>query len=108
MFGEVELVLERKSVRVKTRVIISEHVTKPLICVSDLVKLGIVPQSFPDVNAVMSLSVNTYHDSIPNLVSTYSDVFDIHDSTPMKYPPLRLELKDNAIPYHVNTARPFP
>ena len=108
VFGEVELVLERKSVRVKTRVIISEHVTKPLICFSDLVKLGIVPQSFPDVNAVMSLSGNTYHDGIRNLVTTYSDVFDTQDSTPMKYPPLRLELKDNAIPYHVYTARPFP
>ena len=94
--------------------VVSDLSNEVLVSWHDLQALGIIPRSFPSssasANSVQRLS-SAYipEDSIEKIKEDFKDVLsDKLNSKPMAGPPMRIHLKEGAIPFRISTARQVP
>ena len=79
-----------------------------------MVKEQVLSNHFAKINAALTkeagYSVDGNKDLREQLLEEYQDVFDKKDKPlrPMEGKPMKIQLQEDAEPYHVNAARPIP
>ena len=95
--------------------LVTQNVKEPvLVAWHDLVSLGVIGGDFPVASHITAMAraacrAVTAKAAVDSILAEYSDVVsDKLKSEPMRGPPMKIILKENAIPRRVNVARQVP
>ena len=121
--GRLELQIRYRGVTVNTTVLVCPEHDGMLISWHTSRDIGFLPKNYPEpiVLSVNTVSVNVFRslptgelaaDQIPEIreliLEKFSDVFRSSGELPMMSgPPIKIELRPDAVPYSVNGARPI-
>ena len=106
LLGEADATLCNNGHSVNSTVLVAAKINHAaLVLWQGLQKLHVIPKSFPAVAATASM----YNDIKTKTIVAFSDVFsDTLDNKPMCAQKMKINLKQNAIPYHVSAPSPIP
>ena len=122
--GRLELQIRYRSVTVNTTVIVCPEHDGMLISWHTSRDLGFLPKNYPEpiVSSVNTVSISAPRSLPPGeiaagqipeirelILKEFSDVFRSSGELPMMSgPPIKIELRPDAVPYSINGARPIP
>lgn len=108
--GSVVLQAICNDIKCYIHAVISKDISNEiLLSWHDMINLGLLPNLWPKTSFIKTVSEAIGADSIEAILNDFQDVIsDTLPETPMKGPPMKIELKPNAIPIKLTRARPIP
>ena len=107
VLGQAQLYMQLRDKTTTTFVIVAQNVShSALISWHDLQQLGVIPKTFPQVNACSSAASDALK---AKTVSKFMNVFrDALTDEPMSGTPVHIHLKENSRPFRISVARQIP